>query len=78
MMAAPFQQPAVAMGRIACRLRAHPTGLARLIPEQTFQEQAGIRRHTLLREQRTYQFLDISKRRRPQRKRLLNRRCLRP
>src|SRR5260370_2596629 len=30
------------------------------------------------REQRTYPFLDLSKRRRPQRKRLLNRRCLRP
>src|SRR5206468_2075928 len=45
---------------------------------QTFQEQAGIRRHTLLCEQRTYPFLDLAKRRRPQRKRLLNRRCLRP
>src|SRR5688500_6165454 len=64
--------------RIACRLRAHPTGLARLISEQAFQEQTGIRRNTLLREQRTYPLLDCSKRRRPQRKRLLNRRCLRP
>src|SRR5436190_22073729 len=63
---------------VASRFRAHPTGLALLISEQTFQEQAGIRRHTLLREQRTYPFLDLSKRRRPQRKRLLNRRCLRP
>jgi hypothetical protein len=35
-------------------LRPLPTGLARLISEQTFQEQARIRRHTLLREQRTY------------------------
>src|SRR5438067_11527778 len=64
--------------RIASRLRAHPAGLALLISEQTFQEQACIRRNTLLREQRTYPFLDLSKRRRPQRKRLLNRRCLRP
>src|SRR6476660_1342224 len=64
--------------RIASRLRAHPTGLALLISEQTFQEQPCIRRHALLREQRTYPFLDLSKRRRPQRKRLLNRRCLRP
>src|SRR5258705_13433398 len=64
--------------RIASRLRPLPTGLALLISEQTFQEQARIRRHTLLREQRTYPFLDLSKRRRPQRKRPLNRRCLRP
>src|SRR6478736_4538861 len=64
--------------RIASRLRAHPTGLALLTSEQTFQEQPCIRRHALLREQRTYPFLDLSKRRRPQRKRLLNRRCLRP
>src|SRR5260370_38917459 len=64
--------------RIASRLRPLPTGLALLISEQTFQEQARIRRHTLLREQRTYPFLDLSKRRRPQRKRLLKRRCLRP
>src|ERR1700686_2666760 len=64
--------------RIASRLRAHPTGLALLISEQTFQEQTCIRRNTLLREQRTYPFLDLSKRRRPQRKRLFNRRCPRP
>src|SRR5437763_16976497 len=64
--------------RIASRLRAHPTGLALLISEQTFQEQACIRRNTLLREQRTYPLLDLSKRRRPQRKRLLNRRGPRP
>src|SRR5882672_4530811 len=63
---------------IASRLRAHPTGLALLISEQTFQEQACIRRNTLLREQRTYPLLDLSKRRRPQRKRLLNRRGPRP
>src|SRR5438445_479031 len=63
---------------IASRLRAHPAGLALLISEQTFQEQACIRRNTLLREQRTYPFLDLSKRRRPQRKRLLNRRGPRP
>src|SRR6266540_1272183 len=63
---------------IACRLRAHPTGLALLISEQTFQEHARIRRNTLLREQRTYPLLDLSKRRRPQRKRLLNRRGPRP
>src|ERR1700693_1066986 len=64
--------------RITSRLRAHPTGLALLISEQTFQEQACIRRNTLLREQRTYPLLDLSKRRRPQRKRLLNRRDPRP
>src|ERR1700687_1720735 len=64
--------------RIASRLRSHPTGLALLISEQTFQEHACIRRNTLLRKQRTYPFLDFSKRRRPQRKRLLNRRYLRP
>src|SRR6476620_5196570 len=64
--------------RIARRLRPHPASLALLISEQAFQEQAGIRRDTLLREQRTYPFLDLSKRRRPQRKRLLNRRYLRP
>src|SRR6266540_5442589 len=64
--------------RIASRLRAHPAGLALLISEQTFQEQARIRRNTLLREQRTYPLLDLSKRRRPQRKRLLNRRGPRP
>jgi hypothetical protein len=63
---------------IASRLRAHPTGLALLIAEQTFQEQPGVPRNTLLPEQRTYPFLDLSKRRRPQRKRLLNRRCPRP
>src|SRR3979490_1637592 len=39
--------------RIASRLRAHPTGFAPLISEQTFQEQTGIRRNTLLCEQRT-------------------------
>src|SRR3981189_3269156 len=63
---------------IASRLRAHPTGLALLISEQTFQEYTWIRRNTLLREQRTYPLLDLSKRRRPQRKRLLNRRGPRP
>src|SRR6195256_1213003 len=63
---------------IASRLRAHPTGLALLISEQTFQEQACIRRNTLLREQRTYPLLDLPKRRRPQRKRLLNRPGPRP
>src|SRR3981081_1675393 len=64
--------------RIASRLRAHPTGFAPLISEQTFQEQTGIRRNTLLCEQRTYPLLDLSKRRRPQRKRLFNRRGPRP
>src|SRR6202158_2778286 len=63
---------------IASRLGAHPTGLALLISEQAFQEQACIRRNTLLPEQRTYPLLDLPKRRRPQRKRLLNRRCPRP
>src|SRR2546429_4151705 len=63
---------------IASRFRAHPTGLALFISKQAFQEQPGIRRNTLLREQRTYPLLDLSKRRRPQRKRLFNRRCPRP
>ncbi len=51
--------------RIAGRLRAHPTRLALLIPEQTFQKQAGIGRNTLLQKQRTYPLLDLPKRRRP-------------
>src|SRR5260370_26493397 len=63
---------------IASRLRAHPTGLALLISEQAFQEQTTIRPNTLLPEHRTYPLLDLPKRRRPQRKRLLNRRCPRP
>src|SRR3981081_1448065 len=64
--------------RIASRLRAHPTGFAPLISEQTFQEQTGIRRTRRLVEQRTYPLLDLPKRRAPQRKRLFNRRCPRP
>jgi hypothetical protein len=36
-----------AMSRDRQRLRAHPTGLALLISEQTFQEQTCIRRNTL-------------------------------
>ena len=48
--------------RIASCLRAHPTGFALLIPEQTFHKQACIRRNTLLPEQRTYPLLDLSKR----------------
>src|SRR5450631_4124903 len=63
---------------IASRLRAHPTGFALLISEQTFQKQACIRRNTILIERRTYPFLDLTKRRRPQRKRLFNRRHPRP
>src|SRR5271154_3721977 len=64
--------------RIASCLRAHPTSFALLISEQTFQKQACIRRNALLPEQRTYPRLDLPKRRRPQRKRLFNRRCPRP
>src|SRR5258707_3427783 len=64
--------------RIACGLRAHPTGLALLVSEQTFQKQASILRNALLPEQWTYPLLDLTKRHRPQRKRLFNRRCLRP
>src|ERR1700677_3229761 len=63
---------------IAGRLRTHPTCLALLISEQTFKEQARIRRNTLLLEQRTYPLLDLPKRRDPYCKRLFNRRCLRP
>src|SRR5271157_4350200 len=64
--------------RIASCLRAHPTGFALLISEQTLEKQASIRRNTILIEQRTYPFLDLTKRRRPQRKRLFNRRRPRP
>src|SRR3977135_1146924 len=64
--------------RIASCLRAHPTGFALLISEQIFQKKACIRRNTILIEQRTYPFLDLTKRRRPQRKRLFNRRWPRP
>jgi hypothetical protein len=49
-----------------------------LVPEQTFKKQARIRRNTFLREQRAYPLLNFPKRRRPQRKRLFNRRCTRP
>src|SRR5258708_35080737 len=44
--------------RIASRLRPHPTGLAALVSEQTFQKKACILRNTLLPEQRTYPRLD--------------------
>src|SRR4029077_467305 len=64
--------------RIASCLRTHPTGLALLISEQTLEKQACIPRNTILIEQRTYPLLDLTKRRRPQRKRLFNRRWLRP
>src|SRR5258708_5308428 len=64
--------------RVAGGLSAHPTGLALLISKQTFQKKACILRNTLLPEQWTYPLLDLTKRRRPQRKRLFNRRGLRP
>src|SRR5216683_2064662 len=64
-------------GSPAASARIQPV-LRRSSPKQTLQEQTCIRRNTLLREQRTYPFLDFPKRRRPQRKRLFNRRCLRP
>jgi hypothetical protein len=51
--------------RIACCLRAHPTGLALLIAEQTFQKKARVSRNTFLPEQRTYPLLHLSKRRSP-------------
>src|SRR6266852_1903014 len=63
---------------IASRLRAHPAGLALLFAEQTFQKKACVPRNTFLPEQRTYPLLHLTKRRRPQRKRLFNLRCLRP
>src|SRR4029077_19015914 len=63
---------------IASRLGPHPAGLALFISEQAFQKQSCILRNSLLPEQRTYPLLDLTKRRRPQRKRLFNRRCLRP
>src|SRR5713101_5171625 len=43
--------------RIASRLRAHPTGLALLIAEQTFEKQACVPRNAFLPEQRTYPLL---------------------
>jgi hypothetical protein len=49
-----------------------------LISEQTFEKQACIPRNTFLIEQRTYPLLDLTKRRRPQRKRLFKRRWPRP
>src|SRR6202022_4904725 len=49
-----------------------------LTPHQNLPEKTCILRNTPLREQRTYPLLDLSKRRRPQRKRLLNRRGPRP
>jgi hypothetical protein len=51
--------------RIASCLRAHPTGLALLIAEQTFQKQACVPRNTFLSEQRTYPLLHLTKRRSP-------------
>src|SRR3981189_3151568 len=64
--------------RIASCLRPHPAGLALLITEQTFQKQACVPRNPFLPEQWTYPLLKLLKRRSPQRKRLFNRRCLRP
>src|SRR6266852_5379193 len=64
--------------RIARRLGAHPTGLALLIAEQTFQKQACVPRNAFLPEQRTYPLLHFPTRRCPQCKRLFNRRCTRP
>src|ERR1700741_4207395 len=63
---------------IAGCLRSHPTGLALLISEQAFQTQACLPPNPILIEQRTYPFLELPKRRRPQRKRLFNRRWRRP
>ena len=51
--------------RIASCLRAHPTGLALLIAEQTLQKQACVPRNTFLPEQRTYPLLHLTKRRSP-------------
>ena len=51
--------------RIASCLRAHPAGLALFVAEQTFQKLAGTRCNTILIEQRTYPFLDLTKRRSP-------------
>src|ERR1700690_2653782 len=51
--------------RIASRLRAHPTGLALLIAEQTLQKQARVPCNTFLPEQRTYPLLHLTKRRSP-------------
>lgn len=64
--------------RIASCLRPHPTGLALLIAEQTFQKKACAPCNTFLPEQRTDSFLHLTKRRSPQPKRLFDRRCLRP
>ena len=48
------------------------------VAKQTFQKLACTRCNTILLEQRTYPLLDLTKRRRPQRKRLFNRRHSRP
>src|SRR5665811_188263 len=50
--------------RVASCLRTHPAGLALLISEKAFQEQPCIPRNAILIEQRTYPFLDLTKRRR--------------
>jgi hypothetical protein len=59
--------------RIPGRFRAHPTCLARFVPELPIQEFPCRRRNPLLAEQRTKLRLHIPQRRRPKRKRRLNR-----
>src|SRR5260370_3232481 len=46
--------------RIASCLRAHPTGFALLISEQTLEKQACIPLNTILIEQRTYPLLGLT------------------
>src|SRR5207244_12312052 len=75
---APPERRCAPRATAATCLRAHPTRLAVLISPQTCQKQASIRRNTILIEQRTYPFLDLTERRRPQPKRLFNRRWPRP
>jgi hypothetical protein len=59
--------------RITRRFRAHPPGLAPLIPQQPVQEQARARPNTVLREQRPHPRLHVAQRRRPELKRCLDR-----
>src|SRR5260370_40866789 len=61
---------------IASCLRAHPTGLALLIAEQTIQKKACVPRNTFLPEQRTYPRLHLTQRRRPSGSRFFTRRDL--
>jgi hypothetical protein len=59
--------------RIAGRLRAHPTRLARFVPQKPVQKLPRRCRYSLLTKQRTYPRLNIPQRRYPKLKRRLDR-----